>query len=924
MQSLNSGSAGAIQRTDITPWQDLDAGYRPGLIAEVRAMPTVQSLPAEGREYLRQAAEAPSRRVRSTVKSMSGGYPSTKMGVSISFESRTLELPAVRVLEHDEAVIAFFDQAPPLTVRYKRGNRTRSYLQRPDFLVVRDDVVVLIECKPMAQIAVRNARDPDFYMQRGGRWFCPALQEAARPLGLQHEVWTEEAFSPISLRNLRMLGDYLSSHNSTLAGYDVALVALQRYLSAEARAQVDQVLDVLAEEVCVEHLYAAIAQGDVAFDPASAPLAEPHRCFLYRDQRTLRAFELSDRSRTPVAGRVAVPIVEVGSGMSIEWDGHIWRCLQAGHTMVSLSRADRHEAIPRAVFDDLVRTGVVKPLSTQAAQSSDAAVFERIAKAPEAALRSANDRHKRIERYLVPGAKAPTCRTVRRYVAQYRQAQVAHGVGFVGLIPGFARSGNRKPRLQKAVLEIVQRNVDAHYLKSENKHALSVYGLIADDCKAARLPVPSYSWFCRFLSKLPAYRTALARGGRKGAYSLEPRALEGDGLDKMAPERPFEVVHVDHTLLDVETVSGETSEPLGRCWLTVMIDHFSRRVLAFHLTFDPPSYRSVLMVMRRCVQRHGRLPEVIVVDGGKEFHSTWFDVTAALYRVTVLRRPIAKARFGSQGERMFGTCNTNLVHFLSGNTQLRRNVRELTAEVDPNRSAVWTLPMLHDALVRYFYEIYDTLEHRELLVTPRFAFERGMERHGTSPQRLVAFNELFHITTSAAPPKRTAKVQPDGVKIHYLYYGHPALQRHLGESVEVRYDPFDKSVAWAFVDGAWLRLRTRHDALLRGFTERDIDLATIEWRKRRSMVERQRLTQPVLIAFLKEILETEVLLLERKRAAEERRLRQPEADMYDVVDADEAPPGRQASDSQPPDARPAGRQTIAAIDGELENLEVTL
>ena len=240
------------------------------------------------------------------------------------------------------------------------------------------------------------------------------------------------------------------------------------------------------------------------------------------------------------------------------------------------------------------------------------------------------------------------------------------------------------------------------------------------------------------------------------------------------------------------------------------------------------------------------------------------------------------------------------------------------------RGSVFGERQQHNALARYFYEIYDTLEHRELLVTPRFAFTRGMERHGTSPQRLVAFNELFLITTSAAPPKRTAKVQPDGVKIHYLYYGHPALQRHLGESVEVRYDPFDKSVAWVFVDGAWLRLRTRHDALLRGFTERDIDLATLEWRKRRSMVERQRLTQPVLIAFLKEILETEVLLLERKRAAEERRLREPEVGMHDVVDADEVPPGRQSSDSQPPDARPAGRQTIAAIDGELENLEVTL
>ena len=63
----------------------------------------------------------------------------------------------------------------------------------------------------------------------------------------------------------------------------------------------------------------------------------------------------------------------------------------------------------------------------------------------------------------------------------------------------------------------------------------------------------------------------------------------------------------------------ETGQLLGPSWLTLLIDAYSRRVLGRTVTFDPPSYRSVMMVIRECVRRHARLPEVLVVDGGKEF-----------------------------------------------------------------------------------------------------------------------------------------------------------------------------------------------------------------------------------------------------------------------------------------------------------------
>jgi putative transposase len=919
---MESTTNAAYCASQAIPWEDLEDKFKPGLISLVRAIAAALNLPPAGRQYLRHAVKAPSRRVRSTAKSMSGAYPSTKMGATVGFESHTLELPAVTTFEHDSAVEAFFNQPPSLAVKYKRNGRVRCYRQTPDFLVVRRDAVTLVECKPLSQIALRNSRDPDFYVQDGIRWTCPALQAAAAELGMRHEVWTEGSFSSNWLRNVRMVGDYML-RTSHVEGYDDAYQALRQWLDAKGCASVSELLEELREQVCVDHLYLAVGRGDIAFDMEQAPLVEPERCFVYRDVRTMRAFQLTEVSRVTAAERIVGSDIDISAGMLLDWDGATWRCVNTGNSVVMLCRGERHEALPRPVFDQLIRGGIIRRASSQATEGIDPRIHERIVKASESELRSANLRHTRIMRYLAPNAPSPASRTERRYVAAYRQAQAGFGNGYIGLLPGFAKSGNRLARLIPAVIEIATRQVRDHYLNATNKHKKTVFTLVADECAAKSLPPPSYAWFCRFIDKLPAYSALASRAGTKGAYSIEPRMAANAGMDSMEPERPFERAHIDHTLIDVETIFGETSEPLGRCWLTVMIDHYSRRVLAHYLTYDAPSYRSVMMVMRQCVKRYGRLPEELVVDGGKEFASTYFETTCALYKVKIIRRPVTKPRFGSQIERFFGTCNTNLFHFMSGNTQLRKNVRQMTEEVNPSRSAIWTLPELNRFTSRYFYDIYDNLEHRELLVTPRFAFERGLERHGNRADRLVSYNELFVITTSPAPAKGKAKVQADGVKIHYLYYYSPELVRHLGKEVLVRYDPFDKSIAWAYVDGSWLQLRTRHDLLLRGFTQHDLDLATAEWRKRRSVVEKTRLSEPLLVKFLKEILETETLLLERKRAAEERRIREAEddADSIEQAYSDESPTPSPEAVPQLTATQSPSYKTFATVQGNIEILE---
>jgi len=100
--------------------------------------------------------------------------------------------------------------------------------------------------------------------------------------------------------------------------------------------------------------------------------------------------------------------------------------------------------------------------------------------------------------------------------------------------------------------------------------------------------------------------------------------------------------------------------------------------------------------LRECGRRFERLPEAIVVDGGPEFESVYFETLLARYGCTKKTRPGGRPRFGSVCERLFGTTNTRFVHTLAGNTQshkmaigwLRDDSRLVNEEADPPSSVV--------------------------------------------------------------------------------------------------------------------------------------------------------------------------------------------------------------------------------------------
>src|SRR6266699_865306 len=420
-------------------------------------------------------------------------------------------------------------------------------------------------------------------------------------------------------------------------------------------------------------------------------------------------------------------------------------------------------------------------------------VRELLTQAGSKAQQAANQRMIHLLAYARGEPTTAPRRSVQRWWKAYQQAVDQYGCGYLGLLDRVAARGNRNQRIEPASLQLLEAVLQTHYAAPQRKNAAAVYRLYREQCLKLGLPPVSQQTFYRVRARFTTNEVVARRRGTRAAYASAPFAW----LDQTTPrhgDHPFALAHLDHTELDIVLVSSLTGKPLGKPWATFLTDAYSRRILACYLTYDPPSYRSVMMALRICVQRHQRLPQECFVDRGPEFGSVYFETLLTRYFVTKKDRPTAQPRMGSVIERLFGTATTQLLYQLSGNTQATKSPRHLTREVDPKRLAVWTLERFSARLCQYAYEVYDQMDHPALGQSPREEFAQGMQLAGMRTHRLIPYSEEFLILTCPTTRTRYAKLDAArGVVVNGLRYYHPLMHsaREAGKRVEVRYDPFD-------------------------------------------------------------------------------------------------------------------------------------
>jgi len=189
----------------------------------------------------------PSRRVGRHSRSVWGRFPSDKMGRTIQFESHTVELAGIWDYEHDPLVLEYYDQPPPIKLKYESASgRTLGVVHTPDFFVLRVDGLGWDEWKDEAALARLAAQAPRRYRRDGDGWSCPPGEAVARPLGLSYRLRSDAEIDPIAYANLRFLDDY--TWTPALVADAVADV-LRDLVSAQPGITVQTLLDQAGERL---------------------------------------------------------------------------------------------------------------------------------------------------------------------------------------------------------------------------------------------------------------------------------------------------------------------------------------------------------------------------------------------------------------------------------------------------------------------------------------------------------------------------------------------------------------------------------------------------------------------------------------------------------------------------------------------------
>ena len=99
--------------------------------------------------------------------------------------------------------------------------------------------------------------------------------------------------------------------------------------------------------------------------------------------------------------------------------------------------------------------------------------------------------------------------------------------------------------------------------------------------------------------------------------------------------------------------------------------------------------------------------------------------------------------------------------------------------------------------------------------------------------------------------------------------------------MEIRYDPFDVGIAYAYVRGQWVKCVSEYYAIFKGRSEKEIWLATAELQKRKSNHQKQlKVRAKKLAEFLSTAEAEEVLLVQRLRDTQGR-------EVFNIIDSGE-------------------------------------
>ncbi|WP_350998478.1 Mu transposase C-terminal domain-containing protein [Shewanella sp. TB7-MNA-CIBAN-0143] len=375
--------------------------------------------------------------------------------------------------------------------------------------------------------------------------------------------------------------------------------------------------------------------------------------------------------------------------------------------------------------------------------------------------------------------KRPNWRTLVRW----RKSYIDSNGDLASLVAKRHKMGNRTSRVQgdEAFFEqALTRFLDAKRPKVSTayqyyKDAITIEN---ENIVDGQIPIISYKSFNQRIKSLPPYPVAVARHGKFKADQWFAYCSS-----HIPPTRILERVEIDHTPLDLILLDDELSIPLGRPYLTLIVDVFSGCVLGFHLSYRSPSYVSAAKAIVHAIQPKsfeglnielqnewpcfGKF-ENLVVDNGAEFWSKSLEHACKEAGINIQYNPVRKPWLKPFVERFFGMINECFLTELPGKTFSNILAKE---DYKPEKDAIMRFSTFVEEFHRWIVDIYHQDSNSRETRIPIKQWQHGFDIY--PPLKMSTEDEQRFTVLMGISDERT--LTRNGFKFEDLMYDSTAL-----------------------------------------------------------------------------------------------------------------------------------------------------
>jgi putative transposase len=372
--------------------------------------------------------------------------------------------------------------------------------------------------------------------------------------------------------------------------------------------------------------------------------------------------------------------------------------------------------------------------------------------------------------------------TIYRKLALYKQ-----GGRVSDLIPTKSSGGKGHKRLPPEVEAIIDSVLREVYLTKQKRSIKCTVDEIRRIFASTELKLPHYNTIRNRVLALSQRVKDKERLGHKVArekHDAFPGKFPG-------ADWPLAVVQIDHTKFDIMLVDDIHRRCIGRPWVTLAIDVFSRMVVGIYISLDPPNVMSVglciahaILPKEQWLDRLGLstswscwgVMQRIHVDNGKEFRGNVLRRACQEYSIDLEWRPVKTPHYGAHIERLLGTFNKE-IHSLPGTTFSSPSER---GEYDSGGQAVMTMTEFEKWIVTYITGVYHQRKHSSLMNSPMQQYEKGIlgteELPGRGLPRRIVDEDRLRLDLM---PFFERAVQSYGVVVDEVHYYSDVLRRYV-------------------------------------------------------------------------------------------------------------------------------------------------